>query len=269
MNDELDGRGRRSRPTAESPLDTRDVPALRVVAVASAAVFVASWFPAPDSPGYGGATPAAVRAWAVANAGALHVSTTAMLVVAVGFVLVASALASVARRHLGTPQTADVLVACAAVGGLLVVMDAASSSVALLLPGLVGTNLAVVSDDVVVGWLSIAGYTHLLGDLQVAFVALALLSGTIIAGRVGLVNRALEIAGLVVATAAGVAAVGIVFGASALYPLWFVGTFGLYLALLVVSVASLRALRRLRRREASGRPLAEPGLAHEAEVSDV
>jgi hypothetical protein len=236
---------RRSRRT--SSLAREDRGTLLVIVVASAAAFVAGWFPAPDAPRVGQASAAEVRAWVATNAGALHVTATALVIAAVSFIVVASGLSALARRHLRGSQLSELVVGSAVVVAVLLVLDTAASTMPLLLPGLVDTTLADVSDPVVVGWLAIGGFTHLLGDLQLAFVALGLASGCLIALRLGLVNAWLCYGGLVVAGCAAAGILGITLTLSALYPLWFVGTFGLYVSLLVLAVSAAIAWRRLGR----------------------
>jgi len=102
----------------------------------------------------------------------------------------------------------------------------------------------------VVSWLAIGGFTHFLGDLQMAFVVLALASGCLIALRLGLVNRWLCYGGLVISGCAALVTLGISLALGALYPLWFVGAFGLYLSLLVLAVSAVLARRRLGRTSA-------------------
>jgi hypothetical protein len=235
------------RPTQASRLAPEDRTPLLVIAVAATAAFVGGWFPEPDSPRVGQASAADVRAWADANAGALHTAATALMIVAVSFIVVASGLSALARRHLRGSMLSELVVGSAVAVSVLMVLDTAASTMSLLLPGLVDTKLADVSDPVVVGWLAIGGFTHFLGDLQLAFVALALASGSLIARRLGLVNRWLCYGGLVIAGCAAVGTLGITLALGVLYPLWFVGTFGLYLGLLVLAVSALLARRRLAR----------------------
>lgn len=233
-------------PNAEVVLADGDRSVLVTLAAAAATAFVCAWFPAPDAPPLAVARAQGLRDWTAVNGAALHATAVALLLVALSLILVAAALTTLARRHLGHSVLADLLLACAAVVAVLLTLDMAASTLALLLPGLVGTNLADVPDPVVVGWLSVGGYTHLLGDFQIAFVAAGLLGGTQIAHRLGLINRWLAFGGTAVAGCAALGALGIAAGVQLLYPLWFIGTFGFYLALAGLSVVAVLAVRRLR-----------------------
>jgi hypothetical protein len=237
-----------ARPTCPTTgLSPEDRGTLLVVAVASAAAFLAGWFPAPDGPRVGQATAADVRTWVDTNAGALHTAAMAMMVVTVGFLVVASGLSSLARRHLRGSMLSELVVGSAVVVAVLMILDIAASTMSLLLPGLVDTTLSDVSDPVIVGWLAIGGFAHFLGDLQLAFVAVALAAGCLIARRLDLVNRWLCYGGLVVACCAALGTLGITLSLGALYPFWFVGMFGLYVSLLVLAVSAVLARRRLGR----------------------
>lgn len=233
---------RTTAPRARN-LAAEDRSVLITIAVAAAVAFVGAWFPAPDSPRVGQASAQEVRDWVTANATALLLTAVALLLVALAFLVIASGLAALARRHLGHGILTDLLLASGTVVAILLTLDTGASTLALLLPGLVDTTLTDVSDQVIVGWLGIGGYTHLLGDLQIAFVASALACGSLIARRLGLVNRWLAYGGLAISASAGVGALAIVTSIAALYPLWFIGTFGLYLALAVLAVAALLAAR--------------------------
>jgi hypothetical protein len=229
-------------------LSPSDRGTLLLVGIAAAAAFVGGWFPAPDSPRVGQAGAAEIRSWAEANSAALHTTATALTVVAICLVLVGAGPSSLARRHLPASTLPEIVLGSAVVVAVLLVLDVAAATTPLLLPGLVDTRLVDVSDAVVVGWSAVGGFTHLLGDLQLAFVSAGLAAGSLIALRLGLMTRWLCYGGLVVAGCAALGSLAITLSVPALYPLWFVGTFGLYVALLVLAVAALLARRRLGQR---------------------
>lgn len=232
---------------ARTVLSRSDRGTVLLVAVAAAIAFVGGWFPAPDAPRVGQATAAELRTWVESNSTALHLTATALVLVAVSLVVVASGLSALARRHLEGSVLPELVAASGVAVAILLLLDAAASTVGLLLPRLVDTSLGDVSDPVVVGWSAISGFTHLLGDLQLGFVALGLATGSVIALRLRLVPRWLCYGGIVVAGCAAFGTLGITLSLTALYPLWFVGAFGLYLSLLVLAVSSLVAGRRLAR----------------------
>jgi hypothetical protein len=227
-------------------LTTQDRPTLLVMAVAASLGFIASFFPAPDAPRVGQASAADVRAWVDANSTALHVAVTSILLLAVAIVVVAAGLAALSRRHLAASMLPEALLGAAVVVAVMLVLDVAASATSLILPGMVDTSLADVSDPVVVNWLAIGGYTHFLGDLQVAFVAVVMVSGSLAARALRLVNRWWCYLGTVVGICGAVGTLAITSTVPALYVFWFVGMFGFVISLLVVAVSCLLVLRRIR-----------------------
>jgi hypothetical protein len=243
-------------PTASPPgvhrppplLLVEDRATLLVIAIAAAVSFVAGFFfPPPDSPRVGQADAAEVRRWVETNSGALHVAATALLLAAVGFVVVSAGMSALVRRHLRGSMLSELLVSGAVVVAVLLILDTAAQTMALILPGLLDTNLADVSDPVVVTWLAVGGFTHFLGDLQMAFIAVVLTSVSLAGLRLRLINRWLCYLGLVVAACAALGTLGITLSLRVLYPLWFVGIYGFYLSLLVLAVSALLAWRRVGR----------------------
>ncbi|MFZ0324015.1 MAG: hypothetical protein WAN48_07780 [Actinomycetes bacterium] len=232
----------------EPLLSFDDRATLLVIAVAAAVAFVVGFFfPPPDSPRVGQADAADVRAWVESNSVALHAAATALVLAAVGFLVVAAGLSALVRRHLRGSMLSELLVGSAVVVAVLLVLDTAAQTMSLILPGLVDTNLADVSDPVVVIWLAVGGFTHFLGDLQMAFIAVLLASGTMAARRLRLVNRWLGYLGLVVAGCSALGTLGITLSIDALYPLWFVGIYGFYFSLLVLAASAAFAWRRVHR----------------------
>ena len=229
-------------------LSVDDRSTLLVLATAAVVSFVAGFFfPPPDGPRVGQADAAEVRRWVETNSGALHVSATALLLAAVGFLVLAAGLSALVRRHVRGSMLSELLVGGTVVVVVLLILDTAAQTMSLLLPGLVDTDLAEVSDPVVVTWLAIGGFAHFLGDLQMAFVAVVLASGSLAALRLQLVNRWWCYLGFVLAACAALGTLGITLSVAALYPLWFVGIYGFYLSLLVLGGSATLAWRRLGR----------------------
>lgn len=225
-------------------IDEGDRSTLVVVAVAAAATFLAGLFPPPDGLAVGDSGPGEVRTWLESNAGSIHLAVLAVVVAAVGLVVVAAAMSSLVRRHRAGSILPELMLGGAVATSVVLVIDVAAQSAGLLLPGLVGTPLGEVPDQIVVGWVAVAGVTHLLSDLQVAFLSVVLVSGSLAALRVQVVNRWLCYAGLVVGAAAVLGTISIAFGVAALYPFWFVALFGFYASMLVLAVSALLARRR-------------------------
>lgn len=227
------------------PLDSADRPRLLVVAIAAAAVLVAGFLAPPDGLDLGSGDAAGIRGWVEGNAAALHVAAVSITVAALGLVVVASGVSALARRHLPGSMLPDLMLAGSLGAALVLLADLAAQTTGLLLPGLVGTRLGDVDDAVVVGWIAVGGVTHLLADLQVAFLALAITAGSIAALRLQLVNRWLCYAGLAVGASALLGTASILLGATVLYPFWFVTVFGLFASMLVLAVSALLARRRV------------------------
>lgn len=235
----------------QSPLDSADRARLLVVAVAAFAVGIAGFVSPPDGLDQGSADPASLRGWVEGNAAALHAAAVSITIAALGLVVVASGVSALARRHLTGSMLPELMLAGSLGAALVLLADLAAQTTGLLLPGLVGTQLDDVDDAVVVGWTAVGGVTHLLADLQVAFLAVAITAGSLAALRLQLVNRWLCYAGLVVGASAVLGTASIVLGATVLYPFWFVAVFGLYASMLVLGVSALLARRRTGRVEVS------------------
>lgn len=243
-------------------LDLADLPRLLVVAVAALAVAVAGFVSPPDGADLTSADASGVRRWFADNAAGLHAAGVGTTVAAIGLIVVAAGVAALVRRHLAGSMLPELMVAGSVGTAFVLLVDLAAGSVGLLLPGLVGSSPGDVDDAVVVGWVAVAGVTHLLSDLQVAFLAVTILAGSLAALRLGLVNRWLCYAGLVVGVAAVLGTASILLGVSALYPFWFVAVFGLYASMLVLSVSAFLARRRTARLSATE---AEPVLVQSRE----
>jgi hypothetical protein len=207
--------------------------------------FIASWLPAPDAPNLGDAGATEVRDWIAANSTALRVSALAMLLTALCLVVTAAGLASLARRRLAPSMLPDALLACTVVVAVVLVLDIAASTTGRVVPQLLDTTISDVTDPVVVGWLAIGGYAHYLGDLNMAFIAVVLVSGSLLALRLHLTKRWLCYLGVALGVCGGLGVIGLVLAVPVLYALWFAGIFGLYLGLLVLCVSCLLAWRRV------------------------
>lgn len=236
---------RTARRQAPGPLDSADRPRLLVVAIAALAVFAAAFVSPPDGFDLGAADAAGARGWVEGNAAALHVAAVSITVAALGLLVVAAGVSALVRRHLPGSMLPELLVAGSFGAALLMLVDLAPQTVGLLLPDLVGTRLDDVDDAVVDGWTAVGGVTHLLADLQVAFLAIAITAGSLAALRLRLVNRWLCYAGLAVGASAVLGTASILLGATVLYPFWFVAVFGLFASMLVLSVSAFLWRRRV------------------------
>jgi hypothetical protein len=218
---------------------------LGAVAVTGVLLFVAGLLSSgTEGPPVGQASADRIRAYTEASAGSIRLAVAVGLLAVVTLVVFTAALAT--RIRLAAPGS---VLACAVAGaGLLIavvqLLDVAATGVPRLLPGLIGTSLADVDDATLRGWYGLTGFTHFLGDLQMAPIAVVLL-GTSIAGlRHRLVPRWLGWAGVVLGAAAALGVLGIALAVDALYPLWFTGLFGWWLWTLAVAIVAAVQWRR-------------------------
>jgi hypothetical protein len=244
-------------------LEIQDRGALLVLGIAALITFLAGWVSTPDSPRVGQASAAEVRDWATANASALHTYATASVLASIGFLIVAASLSALVRRHLRGSMLSELILGSVVAFVVLTVLDTAASTIGLLLPGLIDTKLPDVADPVVRSWLAISGFTHLLGDLRMAFVATMIATGSLIALNLRLTNKWLCYAGLVIAGSAAIGVLGITLSIAALYPLWFAGMFGLYFALAALATSAFLTRRRVLRGSKSNQ-VATPDRARES-----
>jgi hypothetical protein len=229
------------------PLDSADRPRLLVIAMAAVAVFVAGFLAPPDGLDLVSDDATGIRRWVEGNAAALHVAAVSITVAALGLVVVASGVSALVRRHLPGSMLPELMLAGSLGAALVLLADLTAQTTGLLLPGLVGTRLTDVDDAVLVGWTAVGGVTHLLADLQVAFLAVAITAGSLAALRLQLVNRWLCYAGIAVGASAVLGTASILLGATVLYPFWFVTVFGLFASMLVLAVSALLTRRRVGR----------------------
>jgi hypothetical protein len=218
---------------------------LATTAVSGLVLFLLGWVATPpDGPDVGQASADQIRQFVEANDLAIRVAVTAGLCTAVTLVVFTGSLAD--RIRVASPGSAAA--GAVAGAGLLVavvqLLDVAAVGAPRLLPGLIGTDLADVDDATLRGWYGLTGFTHFLGDLQMAPIAVVLVATSVAALRRRLLPRWLGWTGLVLGAAAALGVVGITLASSALYPLWFVGLFGWWLWALAVAIVSGLRWRR-------------------------
>jgi hypothetical protein len=237
--------------SADATASTRRIPAVRdglgAIAVTGLLLFVTGLLSSgTEGPPVGQASADRIRSYTEASGGSIRLAVTLGVIAVVTLVVFTGALAT--RIRVAAPGS----VLAGAVGGagvlvaVLALLDAAATGVPRLLPGLIGTSLAEVDDATLRGWYGLTGFTHLLGDLQMAPIAVVLL-GTSFAGlRYRLVPRWLGWTGVVLGAAAALGVLGVTLAVDALYPLWFTGLFGWWLWTLAVGVVATMQWRRTR-----------------------
>lgn len=210
--------------------DRRTPPATRgaalTAAVAGPVFLVLAFLQPPDGPSLGSATVEQIRTYASTQATAIRLGAVAGIAGAVCVLVITAALATLVRSALPWSPLAELGAAAGNLLGFALLLNTVAGAVPTILPGLVGTSLSEVDDATLRGWYAGAGLLHLLGDAQLALVALVVGTFSIAALRTRLVARWLAWAGLVVAAAAIVGTVAVMAGSDPLYPLWFAGLFG-------------------------------------------
>ncbi len=225
-----------TRPAAGvAPRDPR-LPA----AVSSVGLFVLALTATVDGPVPGTATAEQVREFAWSSDVAIRVAATTGLLAVVALLVFVSSLATMARQGRPGSVLPDLILGAGLCLAVVQLLGTAASTMVGLLPGLLGTDLAATDDATVRGWYDLTGFTHFLGDLQMAPVAVALLA----VSAAGLLPRWIAWAGTVIGVAAALGAVGATTAAEPLYPLWFVGLFGWWLWTLVAGAAFAVRYRR-------------------------
>jgi hypothetical protein len=201
-----------------------------------------------EGPDVGRASTDQIRNFVAGNDAGLRAGVLVGLLTVISLVVFVAALATRIR----SAAPASVLAGAVAGAGLLFaviqLLDVAAQGMLRLLPGLIGSSsLDGIDDATVRSWYGLTGYTHFLGDLQVAPVAVVLVGMSTAALRLGLLPRWLGWTGIVLGVAAAVGVIGIALALEALYPLWFVGMIGFWLWGLALGVAAAVRWRRERR----------------------
>jgi hypothetical protein len=233
-------------------------------AVAGPLIIVASFLSPSDGPDVTTATADQIRAWAVSQATAQRVGALGGLLSLALLLVMTAALTRVLRDALPRSPLADLF---AGAGYLLIgalFLNVTASAVPVVLPDLVGASPATVDDDVLRGWYGITGFTHLLGDFQMTFIALLVGAFSVAALRARFVARWIGWVGLAVAGSAALGTVGVALNSGVLYGFWFGGLFGWVLWYPIVGVAlglRARSARRAAQRAATPDAVAQPATA--------
>lgn len=233
-------------------------------AVAGPLIIVASFLTPTDGPDVTTATADQIRAWAQSEATGQRVGALGGLLSLAALLVMTAALTRVVRDALPRSPLADLF---AGAGYLLVgalFLTVTAGAVPVVLPDLIGADVATVDGDVLRGWYGINGYTHLLGDFQMTFIALLVGAFSVAALRARFVARWVGWAGLAVAVSAALGTVGVALNSGVLYGFWFGGLFGWILWYPIVGAAlglRARAARRAALRAATSDAVAQPAAA--------
>ncbi len=233
-----------------APGTSGDGLAALVAAISGLLLLATSFVQPPDGPTVGSATAAQVRAFATDNDTALRAAATAGIIAFVLVVVFTAALARIVRARLPGSILASLVAAGGILVGMMLWLNTAATSMTVLLPDLIDTELARVDDTTVLSWYGLTGFTHFLGDLVMAPIALTMSAFSIAALAGGLLPRWLAWLGLAFAASGVVGTVGITTGSGVLYAFWFGGLFGWALWILLVSITEGLRWRRTRRRPA-------------------
>ncbi|WP_433294725.1 hypothetical protein ACQP2F_33860 [Actinoplanes sp. CA-030573] len=230
-------------------------------AVTGPLLLVLSFAQSADGPKVATATPAQIRAWGLAEASAVRVGALGAMLSVVVWLILTAALTRVARDALPRSLLADVF---AGAGYLLTValfLASVADALPVVLPDLIGARLTTVDDDVLRGWYGLTGFTHLIGDFQMAFIALLVGAFSLVVLRTGVAPRWIGWLGMAITVAAALGTAGVTTNTGPLYGFWMGGIFGWALWCPIVGVA-LGLRSRARRRAA-----AAPSLPHERLVA--
>jgi hypothetical protein len=222
--------------------------ALLTAAIAGSCYFLLGLAtPSKDGPPVATATADQIRTFVTENATALRIATAVGVLSVVTVLMFTAALARQVSSRLPHSTLADLITG----GGVLIAvghwLTTTTESIPLLLPGLIGTELASVDDATLRAWYGLTGFTHFLGDLTVAPIALVLTAFSIAALQGGLLPRWLGWLGLGFAVSGVMGTAGMVVGSKPLTMLWFGGLMGWWLWTLVAGVCFALRWRRVRR----------------------
>jgi hypothetical protein len=242
-------------------LDTPAPPVSRAAAITAAVIgplfLIFSFAQPPDGPDVTTATAAQIRTWAQSEATALRIGALGGMLALAVLLIITAALARVIRDALPRSLLADLFAGASyLLAGSLFLANTASA-VPAVLPDLIGADVTTVDDDVLRGWYGITGFTHLLGDFQMTFIALLVGAFSVAALRSRVVPRWVGWLGVAITAAAALGTAGVATNSALLYGFWFGGIFGWVLWYPVVGITlglRSRADRRARARESARGP---------------
>lgn len=201
----------------------------------------------PDGPKVGSATANQVRDFAADNTTALRLAALTGVCVLVLIVVFTAAIAQLVRLSAPASMLPSLIVAGGALVGVYVWLDAASQSMTVVLPELIDTDLAKMDDASVLGWYGLTSYTHYLGDLVMAPIALTVGAASIAVLRTRVLPRWQGWFGVLVTACGAIGLVGIATG-TLLWAFWFGGLLGWVLWVPIVSVTLGLQWRHARRK---------------------
>jgi hypothetical protein len=211
-------------------------------AVTGPLLLVVSFAQPPDGPDVATATAAQIRTWALSQATALRIGALGGMLALALLLIFTAALTRILRDARPHALLAD---AFAGASWLLIValfLNTTAAAVPTVLPDLIGADTATVDDQVLRGWYGITGFTHLLGDFQLTFIALLVGAFSLAALQARLVARWVGWLGAAVTVAAALGVAGVTTNTGPLYGFWMAGIFGWVVWTAVVGVAlGLRA----------------------------
>jgi hypothetical protein len=236
-------------------------------AVAGPLILVISFAQPPEGPDVTTATAEQVRAWAASQATALRIGALGGMLALAALLVITAALTRVLRDALPGSLAAALF---AGAGYLLagsLFLTTTANAMPAVLPDLIGAQLTTVDDYVLRGWYGLTGFTHLLGDFQMAFIALLIGVFSLAALRTRVLPRWIAWLGVAVAVSAALGTAGVTLNSGPLYGFWFGGLFGWVLWYPVVGI-TLALRTRTNRRAAKATGEAQPvTIAHDQRKS--
>jgi hypothetical protein len=198
-----------------------------------------------DGPPVATATAAQIRSYALGQATALRIGALAGVAAVVVLLVLTAAFAQLVRAALPESMLADLGAGAGYVLAGAFLLTVTATAVPTLLPGLIGTSLSAVDDAVLRGWYGVNGVLHLVGDLQMALIAVVVGTFAIAALRGRFLPRWLAWVGVAITVSAALGTAGVTLGWGLLYGFWFGGQYGWVLWYPAAGIAlGLRERRR-------------------------
>jgi hypothetical protein len=225
-------------------------------AIAGPLILVGSFASPADGPDVATATAEQIRTWVHAQSTALRVGALGGVLSLAVILIMTAALTRVLRDALPRSLLADLFAGASLLLTGSLFLNVTAGAVPAVLPDLIGADLNTVDDEVLRGWYGLTGFTHLLGDFQMIFIAL--LVGAFSAGalRARTVPRWIGWLGVAVTVSATLGTAGVALNFGPLYGFWFGGIFGWVLWYPIVGITL--ALRARTSRRASTRTTPAP-----------
>jgi hypothetical protein len=161
----------RTPEARHNPPRTNDRGAALTAAVVGPLFFLLGLVQPPQGPAVGVATAAQIRAFTIEHDTAIRVGAAIGVLGALAVLMFTAALARLIRDVSPNSMLASLVTGAGVLLTGVYLLNTAALAMTALLPGLIDVDLATVDDATLRGWYALTGFTHLLGDLQMAPIA--------------------------------------------------------------------------------------------------